>query len=72
MTRASMLDILGQDLVRTARAKGLADAVVVNKHGLKAALIPVVTAVALQVGLLIGGPRFVAGSPVNIEFQHPG
>lgn len=55
MTRASMLDILGQDFVRTARAKGLAEAVVVNKHGLKAALIPVVTAVALQVGLLIGG-----------------
>ncbi len=55
MTRASMLDILGQDFVRTARAKGLAEAIVVNKHALKAALVPVVTAVALQVGLLIGG-----------------
>jgi peptide/nickel transport system permease protein len=55
MTRASMLDVLGQDFVRTARAKGLAEALVVGKHGLKAALVPVVTAVALQVGLLIGG-----------------
>jgi peptide/nickel transport system permease protein len=55
MTRASMLDILGEDFIRTARAKGLAEAIVVNKHGLKAALIPVVTALALQVGLLIGG-----------------
>jgi len=55
MTRASMLDILGQDFVRTARAKGLGEALVVNKHALKAALVPVVTAVALQVGLLIGG-----------------
>jgi len=55
MTRASMLDVLGQDFIRTARAKGLAEALVVNKHGLKAALVPVVTVVALQVGLLIGG-----------------
>lgn len=55
MTRASMLDILGEDFIRTARAKGLAEAVVVSKHGLKAALVPVVTAIALQVGLLIGG-----------------
>jgi peptide/nickel transport system permease protein len=55
MTRASMLDVLGEDFIRTARAKGLAEAVVVNKHGLKAALVPVVTALALQVGLLIGG-----------------
>jgi ABC-type dipeptide/oligopeptide/nickel transport system permease component len=50
-----MLDVLGEDFIRTARAKGLAEAVVVNKHGLKAALVPVVTALALQVGLLIGG-----------------
>jgi peptide/nickel transport system permease protein len=55
MTRASLLDILGEDFIRTARAKGLAEAIVVNKHGLKAALVPVVTALALQVGLLIGG-----------------
>ena len=55
MTRASLLDILGEDFIRTARAKGLAEARVINKHALKAALIPVVTALALQVGLLIGG-----------------
>jgi len=55
MTRASMLEILGQDFIRTARAKGLAEALVVHKHALKAALVPVVTAIALQVGLLIGG-----------------
>jgi ABC-type dipeptide/oligopeptide/nickel transport system permease component len=55
MTRAGMLDVLNEDFVRTARAKGLAEAVVVNKHALKAALAPVVTVLALQVGLLMGG-----------------
>jgi peptide/nickel transport system permease protein/oligopeptide transport system permease protein len=55
MTRASMLEVLGQDYVRTARAKGLPEAGVVVRHALKNALIPVVTVVGLQFGALLGG-----------------
>ncbi len=55
MTRASMLEVLGQDYVRTARAKGLAEVLVVARHGLWNALIPIVTVVGLQFGTLLGG-----------------
>ncbi|MGH7323934.1 MAG: ABC transporter permease [Candidatus Rokuibacteriota bacterium] len=55
MTRASMLEALGQDYVRTARAKGLAEMAVVVRHALKNALIPIVTVVGLQFGTLLGG-----------------
>jgi peptide/nickel transport system permease protein len=55
LTRSSMLDVLGQDYVRTARAKGLAERMVVMQHALMNALIPVVTLVGLQLGLLLGG-----------------
>jgi peptide/nickel transport system permease protein len=55
MTRASMLEALGQDYVRTARAKGLAETTVVVRHALKNALIPIVTVVGLQFGTLLGG-----------------
>lgn len=55
LTRSSMLDVLRQDYVRTARAKGLAERAVVLRHGLKNALIPVVTLLGLQLGLLLGG-----------------
>ena len=54
-TRASMLDVLGQDYVRTARAKGLAEGVVVLRHALRTALVPIVTVLGLTVALLIGG-----------------
>lgn len=54
-TRASMLDVLGEDYVRTARAKGLGEAVVVLKHALRNALVPIVTVIGLTVALLIGG-----------------
>ncbi|MDR5676682.1 MAG: ABC transporter permease, partial [Armatimonadota bacterium] len=47
MTRSSMLEVLGQDYIRTARAKGLAERVVVNRHALRNALIPVVTVLGL-------------------------
>jgi ABC-type dipeptide/oligopeptide/nickel transport system permease component len=50
-----MLDALGQDYVRTARAKGLREQVVVVRHALRTALIPVVTIVGLQVGAIIEG-----------------
>jgi peptide/nickel transport system permease protein len=55
MTRSSMLESLRQDYVRTARAKGLADHIVVYRHALRNALIPVVTVLGLQFGALIGG-----------------
>lgn len=55
MTRSSMLEVLGQDYIRTARAKGLSERVVIYKHALKNALIPVVTIVGLQFGYLLGG-----------------
>jgi peptide/nickel transport system permease protein len=55
LIRSSMLDILGQDYIRTARAKGLIEAIVINKHGFRNALIPVVTIMALQTSTLIGG-----------------
>ena len=55
MTRSSMLDVLQQDYVRTARAKGLRERVVIFKHGLRNALMPVVTIVGLQTGGLLAG-----------------
>jgi peptide/nickel transport system permease protein len=54
-TRASMLDVLGEDYVRTARAKGLPENTVVLKHALRNALIPIVTVIGLTVALMIGG-----------------
>jgi len=55
LTRSSMLDVLGQDYVRTARAKGLAERAVIVRHALRNALIPVVTLLGLQLGMLLGG-----------------
>ena len=55
MTRSSMLDVLGQDYVRTARAKGMPFGVVVFKHALLNALIPIVTVVGVLTGVLLGG-----------------
>ncbi len=55
MTRSSMVDVLGEDYIRTARAKGLAPFQVYFKHALRNALIPIVTIIALNFGSLIGG-----------------
>lgn len=55
ITRSSMLEVLGQDYVRTARAKGVSPFGTVIKHTLKNALIPVITVIGLQIGYLIGG-----------------
>jgi ABC-type dipeptide/oligopeptide/nickel transport system permease component len=55
MTRATMLETIRQDYVRTARAKGLDEPVVVIKHALRNALIPIVTVIGLQMGALLGG-----------------
>jgi peptide/nickel transport system permease protein len=50
-----MLEVLGQDYVRTARAKGLAERRVVVRHALKNALVPIVTVIGVQAGYLLGG-----------------
>ncbi len=55
MTRASMMEALSQDYTTTARSKGLRENVVIVKHALKNALIPIITVVGLQFGLLLGG-----------------
>lgn len=55
MTRANMLEVLGQDYVRAAEAKGVGDRVVVYKHALRNAFIPVLTVIGLQFGNLLGG-----------------
>ncbi len=55
MTRSSMLEVIRQDYIRTARAKGVLEKNVVYKHALKNALIPIITVVGLQFGYLLGG-----------------
>ena len=55
MTRSSMLEVLGQDFVRTARAKGLPEPYVVLRHGLANAMVPIVTVMGIMVGGLLGG-----------------
>jgi ABC-type dipeptide/oligopeptide/nickel transport system permease component len=55
MTRATMLEAIGQDYVRTARAKGLFERPVILGHALRNALIPVITVIGLQFGALLGG-----------------
>jgi glutathione transport system permease protein len=66
-TRSSFVDILGEDYVRTARAKGLPERSVILKHGLRNALIPVVTMMGLQFGFLLGGSIVV-----EVVFNWPG
>lgn len=55
MTRSSMLEVMSQDYVTTARSKGLKEKLIIVKHALKNALIPIITVVGLQFGLLLGG-----------------
>ena len=55
MTRSAMLEVLGEDYIRTARAKGLREKRVIGLHALRNALIPVVTVIGLQVGTMLGG-----------------
>ena len=55
MTRASVLEVLGSDYVRTARAKGLRDVTVLVRHALPTAFVPVLTILGLQFGSLLGG-----------------
>jgi peptide/nickel transport system permease protein len=59
MTRTTMLEVLGQDYVRTARAKGLRSRIVLYRHALKNALIPVITVIGFQLGTLMGSSAIV-------------
>lgn len=67
LLRSSMLDVLNQEYVRTARSKGLPERIVVYKHALRNALIPILTIVGLQFGALVNG-AFIA----EVIFQRPG
>jgi peptide/nickel transport system permease protein len=67
MTRSSMLEVMRQDYIRTARAKGLDEKVVIRKHALRNALIPVVTVVGIQVGQLLVGAVLT-----ETVFSYPG
>lgn len=55
LVRSSMLEVLGQDFIRTARSKGLGEYIVINRHALKNALIPVITVIGINFGYLLGG-----------------
>jgi peptide/nickel transport system permease protein len=67
LTRSSMLEVLSQDYIRTARSKGVAEDAVVYKHALQNAFIPVLTIMGLQVGILLGGSVIV-----ETVFARPG
>ncbi|QPC80644.1 ABC transporter permease [Phototrophicus methaneseepsis] len=59
MTRSSMLEVLSEDYIRTARSKGLWESVIIRRHALKNAMIPVVTLVGIEFGYLLGGTFIV-------------
>jgi ABC-type dipeptide/oligopeptide/nickel transport system permease component len=67
VTRSAMLEVLNKDYVRTARSKGLAERVVIGRHALRNAMIPVTTVTALRVGEIIGGTIIV-----ETVFAYPG
>ena len=68
MTRSSMLDVLGQDYMRTARAKGLREPVIVLRHALRNALIPTITIVGLTFFSWPGLGRYATASAVSLDF----
>ncbi len=81
MTRSSMLEVLGQDYMRTARAKGLRESIVVVRHGLRNALIPTLTIIGVTFGSLLSGAvltetifswpglgRYATASAINLDF----
>jgi len=67
LTRASMLEVLRQDYIRTARAKGVAERSVIYKHAFKAALVTVIPVIGIQAGLVLGGAVYI-----ETVFQWPG
>ncbi|WP_031106784.1 ABC transporter permease [Streptomyces sp. NRRL S-146] len=67
LTRSSMLEVLAEDYMRTARAKGLPAATIVLKHGLRAAITPIITIFGMDVGSLIGGSAVITESVFGIN-----
>ncbi|KJS84362.1 MAG: peptide ABC transporter permease [Peptococcaceae bacterium BICA1-8] len=67
MTRSSMLEVMRQDYIRTARAKGLPENIVIFKHAIKNAFLPVITVIGLQFGILLGGAVMT-----ETVFSYPG
>ena len=67
LTRSGMIDVLDTDFIRTARAKGLPERVVITRHALRHALLPVVTMLGLSLGRLIGGSVII-----EVVFAWPG
>ncbi len=67
MTRSSMLEVIRQDYMRTARSKGLDERGIIGRHALKNSLIPVLTVIGMQIGYLLGGDVLV-----EIVFSYPG
>jgi peptide/nickel transport system permease protein len=55
MTRSAMLEVMREDYIRTARSKGLLEQIIINRHALKNALLPVVTLIGIEFAFLIGG-----------------
>src|SRR3546814_8462281 len=55
MTRSAMLDVLREDYVRTARSKGVMERVIINRHALKNAMLPVITVIGIEFAFLMGG-----------------
>ena len=55
MTRSALLEVLREDYVRTARAKGLLEKIIINRHALKNAMLPVVTVIGIEFAFLMGG-----------------
>ena len=66
LTRNNLLETLGEDYIRTARAKGLSERRVILKHGLRASLTPIVTIFGLDIALLVGG-AIITESVFNIQ-----
>ena len=67
MTRSSLLEVLASDYIRTARAKGLPELVVLLRHAFRNALLPIITSIGLQFGVLLGG-----AVPIEVVFTWPG
>jgi peptide/nickel transport system permease protein len=67
LSRSSMLDVLGEDYIRTARAKGLPTRSVIVKHGLRAAITPIVTIFGMDFGSLVGGSAVITESVFGIN-----
>ncbi len=66
MVRGSLLDTMGEDYIRTARAKGLSERRVIFRHGLRASLAPIVTMFGLDIALLVGG-AVITESVFNLD-----